>query len=274
MKILQKLFRYLLTGTFFLLPFVITIGLLWWIGYYVAKFLGPSTLVGGWLKAIGYYAFKQEYPLLAWLLGLLSILAFIMIIGFIVERRFIKNLVKWIKDTTKKIPAIGTLYGAILKLVEIFQKKDDATTEGMTPVYCRFGGTIIMALLTAPEKFIINGKSFYSVIIPTAPVPVGGAVIMVPEEDVIFTELKREHFISFYGTMGATGSDFIPTEDGDIPVKNEGSAITESTADDEQNAKSDEPAPENKETNAPSKPATGNNNNNKNNNNRKSKRRR
>ena len=110
--------------------------------------------------------------------------------------------------------------------------------------------------------------------IPTAPVPAGGAIIMVPVEDVTLTDLKIDSFLKIYGTMGVAGSKFIPTVGGDIPVKNEDSAITESTAVDEQNAKSDEPAPENKETNAPSKPATGNNNNNKNNNNRKSKRRR
>ena len=269
LRFLKNPFRFLLTGTFFLLPFVITVGLLWWLGVYFAKFFGPSTLVGGWLKAIGYFTFKQEYPLLAWLLGLLFVLFVIGIIGWIIEWTIVKKVVDYITDTSKKIPAIGKVYGTIVRVVDLF--KED---KGLIPVYCRFGGTIIFSVLTTKDKYNINGKWYYSAIIPTAPAPIGGAIIMVPEEDVFFTDYSKEQFVNFYLSMGVNGSDFMPTEGGKIPVKNEGSAITESTADDEQNAKSDEPAPENKETNAPSKPAAGNNNNNKNNNNRKSKRRR
>lgn len=208
-RLLQKLFRYLLTGTFFLLPFIITVGAVAWLGFFIADYLGPNTLIGEWLGKIGLFYFQTNYPLLSYLVGLLTVLAIIITVGWIIERSWVKAIVKFVNDLIKKIPIIGTLYGAIQQLVGMFDDK----TKSMKPVYCRFGTTLILALMPTSDIFVINGQKFHSVMIPTAPFPFGGALIMVPVEDITPSDMNIEQLCSYYGAIGVTGKDFIPIQD-------------------------------------------------------------
>ncbi|MBR5709709.1 MAG: DUF502 domain-containing protein [Thermoguttaceae bacterium] len=207
MSFLKKLFRYLLTGTFFLLPFAITVGALAWLGRFIAKYLGPQTLIGKGLSNIGFFSFQTDYPLLSYVIGLLIVLAIIVAIGWIIERRWVKTIVDFINELIKKIPAIGTIYSSTQQLVKMFD--NSSAVKKMTPVFCRFGSTLILTLMPTSDKFVIEGKTFCSVIIPTAPFPVGGAVLMVPEEDIVPSNMKLDQFLSYYGTMGVNGKEFI-----------------------------------------------------------------
>ena len=207
MGFLKKLFRYLLTGTFFLLPFIITVGAVAWLGLFIAKYLGPNTFIGKWLGNIGLFYFQTNYPLLSYVIGLLIVLAVIIAVGWIIERSWVKAIVEFINELIKKIPAIGTIYSSTQQLVKMFD--NSSSVKKMTPVFCRFGSTLILTLMPTADKFVIDGKTYCSVIIPTAPFPVGGAVLMVPEEDIVPSDMKLEQFLSYYGTMGVNGKDFI-----------------------------------------------------------------
>ena len=118
----QKLFRYLLTGTIFLLPFVITVGAVAWLGLFIAQYLGPSTFVGKWLAKIGLFSFQTNYPLLSYIIGLLTVLAIIMAVGWIIERRWVKTCVELLNELIKKIPIIGAFYDAVCQLVSTLDK--------------------------------------------------------------------------------------------------------------------------------------------------------
>lgn len=207
MSILKKLFRYFLTGTFFLLPFIITVGAVAWLGLFIAKYFGPNTFIGKWLAKIGLFYFQTNYPLLSYVIGLLIVLAIIIAVGWIIERRWVKAIVEFINELIKKIPAIGTIYSSTQQLVKMFDNSNNV--KKMTPVFCRFGSTLVLTLMPTADKFVIDGKTYCSVIIPTAPFPVGGAVLMVPEEDIVPSDMKLEQFLSYYGTMGVNGKDFI-----------------------------------------------------------------
>lgn len=207
MSFLKKLFRYLLTGTFFLLPFVITVGAVAWLGLFIANYLGPNTFIGKWLGTIGVFYFQTNYPLLSYFIGLLIVLTIIIAVGWIIERSWVKATLDFINELIKKIPAIGTIYSSTQQLVKMFDNSNNV--KKMTPVYCRFGSTLVLTLMPTSDRFVINGKTYCSVIIPTAPFPVGGAVLMVPEEDIVPSDMKLEQFLSYYGTMGVNGKEFI-----------------------------------------------------------------
>ena len=204
-KLIQKLFRYLITGTIFLLPFVITIGAIIWLGILVVQYLGPNTVVGKWLEQIGLfyglYYFQPNYQLLSYLIGLLIGLAIIIAVGAFIEITWVDPLIKKVDDFIKKIPIIGPFYETACQLVSTLDK---SKFKQMTPVYCRLGSTMVLALLTTLNKTTINGKAYYSAIIPTAPVPFGGAVLMVPEEDVIFPDpsIPVDKLVAYYTSAG------------------------------------------------------------------------
>jgi uncharacterized membrane protein len=80
-------------------------------------------------------------------------------------------------------------------------------------VLCRFGqdtGALFLALLPTPERFEINGVEYHAVIIPTAPVPIGGGLIFVPADSVHPADVSIEALMSIYVSMGVTAPQFLP----------------------------------------------------------------
>jgi uncharacterized membrane protein len=76
-------------------------------------------------------------------------------------------------------------------------------------VWCHFGGrdgphTAVLALQSSPEAVLVDGQRCLIVLVPTAPVPVGGGLIFVPEEWVTPAELSVEAITSLYVSMGVT----------------------------------------------------------------------
>jgi uncharacterized membrane protein len=67
----------------------------------------------------------------------------------------------------------------------------------------------VLALLVSPERYLINGKEYQIVIVPTAPVPVGGGLLFVPAEGVQPAKLSMEAVISIYVSMGVTAPQFL-----------------------------------------------------------------
>ena len=54
------------------------------------------------------------------------------------------------------------------------------------------------------QPVTVDGHAYYSVLVPTAPVPVGGGLLFVPEESVLPTDMSIDTFMGVYVSMGAT----------------------------------------------------------------------
>jgi uncharacterized membrane protein len=116
-----------------------------------------------------------------------------------------------------RIPIVGSIYGTSKQVVAMFEKKEDASLKGMTVVFCLFGGGSgagFLALLVSPQRFRIHEHDYQIVIIPTAPVPIGGGLLFVPAEAIQPTELSVDGLISIYVSMGVTAAQFLPTTAG------------------------------------------------------------
>jgi uncharacterized membrane protein len=89
--------------------------------------------------------------------------------------------------------------------------------KGMSAVYCFFGsreGPTVLAFLVSPKAFIVNDREYQIVMIPTAPVPFGGAMLLVPAEQVIPANITVDAMMSIYLSMGVTASDFMQESGG------------------------------------------------------------
>ena len=76
--------------------------------------------------------------------------------------------------------------------------------QGMAPVSVRFGDdTEVLALLAAPQVFDIGDGPRHLVLLPTAPVPVGGALVFVAVDRVRRVEgIGVDDLAKFYVSMG------------------------------------------------------------------------
>jgi uncharacterized membrane protein len=109
-----------------------------------------------------------------------------------------------------RIPVIKTIYDASKKITHLFDLKDQPDLKSMSPVMCSFGGkggTAVLALLTSQEVISIDDQDYYSIMIPTSPVPIGGAILYVPCAWVKKVDFGIEGLVNVYVSMGVTGPE-------------------------------------------------------------------
>jgi uncharacterized membrane protein len=207
----RRVLRSFLAGLLAVLPVVITVAIIAWVAGFIRQFLGPRTLFGDGITRLGRGFVTNDTA--AYLIGGLLALVCVWLLGMVVEagaKEFIQRLL----DTAmQRIPIVGSLYGTSKQLVTLFEKKDPEKLQGMKAVFCFFGekkGAGLLGLLVSPEKFTINGREFYIVIVPTAPVPVGGGLVFVPVEIVQPTDVSVEGLMSIYVSMGVSAPQFLP----------------------------------------------------------------
>ena len=82
----------------------------------------------------------------------------------------------------------------------------------MRPVWCHFGGpggATALALLSSAEPVLIDGRRCIAVLVPTAPVPVGGGLLYVPRDWVTPADVGIDGLTSIYVSMGITSKQHI-----------------------------------------------------------------
>ena len=199
-----------LAGLLAALPVALTVMVIVWLVEYAQRFLGPSSVFGNFMEIVGLRFVSSETN--AYLFGLVAVIVLLYLLGAIVEAGM-RNRLQLIIDTIlKRVPLIGTVYNTLSKLTRMFDKSDGADFKSMQAVMCFFGGkkdgSAVLALLTSSETIIQNGTEYYSIMIPTAPVPVGGAIVFMPVDWVEKVDFEFEGLLNIYMSMGITSPDY------------------------------------------------------------------
>jgi uncharacterized membrane protein len=213
--VLKRLVGYFLAGVFAILPLVITVAVVVWVTGFVGQFIGPGTYVGWLLEKLGSRPLVGAKGKTAYAIGWVMVLAVIFVLGFLVEAGGKRLLQRIVDALVQRIPLIGGIYGTSKQLVGMLDKKDEADVQGMSVVFCMFGsekGAGLLALLVSPQRYPINGRDYQIVIVPTAPVPVGGALLFVPADGILPADLSVDALMSIYVSMGVTAPEFLETQ--------------------------------------------------------------
>ena len=209
----RRAVRCFLAGALAILPAVITVAVVVWVAGFLQKLLGPGTLIGGAIRGLGLGLVSNDA--VAYVLGVVLVLVGVFAVGVAVESGA-KNLLQRMLDAVlQRIPIVGNVYGTSKQLVAMLDKKDDANLKGAKAVFCVFGkenGAGVLAILVSPERFRINGREYQIVIIPTAPVPIGGGLLFMPTEMVQHTDVSVEALMSIYVSMGITAPQFLAVQ--------------------------------------------------------------
>lgn len=203
--------RVFITGVLAILPLAATLLILGVLGGMIYDWLGPNSFFGRAIASLG-YGFGMDAMVLRYLIGVAILLLLIFGLGLLTERGLQKGMHKLIDSIILKIPIVRTIYETVGHFVEMLTKKKGKDLRGMSPVWCSFGsesGVILLALLSCPDLIKIEDQEYYSVIIPTAPVPIGGAVLFVPREWVKPALINIEDLTSIYVSMGATSPQIL-----------------------------------------------------------------
>ncbi|VFS82272.1 membrane protein [Pseudomonas aeruginosa] len=192
-----------LAGLLVMLPLVLTVALLAWVVSLLNRFVGPSSLIGRGFAAIG-QPLAGDSPL-AYLLGTALLLVAIYLLGLGVQLGLKRPLANLFDLTLRRTPLIGNLYNLADRFVGLLDKKQDADIAAMSPVWCFFGGdgAAVLALMPNPEAVELDGRAHYAILVPTAPIPVGGGLLYVPVEWVKPAQIGMDTFTSIYVSMAS-----------------------------------------------------------------------
>ena len=208
----SKLVRIFLAGVLAAFPLIATALLIAFVVGIVIQWLGPSSAVGKVMSQLGLGIAGLEW--VGYVIGLAIVILGILILGLLVEKGLQKGFTAIINGLVRKIPIVRTIYDTIHQFVGLVAKRDDDQLRSMRPVWVHFGGSggvSALALLSSPEAVLVKDEPCYAVIIPTAPVPIGGGLLYVPVDWVSPAEVGMEGLTSIYVSMGLTSAQFLPT---------------------------------------------------------------
>lgn len=220
----RKLGRTFIAGLLAALPLALTLAAIIWLADFVHRFFGPGSAVGKALGSIGLRFVTSE--LAAYLIGVLLTLLLIYFLGVLVEAGMKNRWQALIDGVLNRVPLVGAIYNTLNKVMRMFDHKEQSEMNSMSAVMCYFGGkeggTAVLALLTSPEPIRLNEIDYYAVMIPTAPVPFGGAILYVPVEWVERSDFGFDGLLNIYMSMGVTSRDYLNKQaDQDKPENSE-----------------------------------------------------
>ena len=182
-----------LTGLAAVLPVIVTLSLLWWLGTTAERFLGGiirSITPGGfYLPGIGIVA------------GLIIIL----LTGMLVDAWFFGSLFRWFEGLMNRIPLIKTVYGAVRDLTDFIGGKE---TAGFNQVVAVDIGSPPMRLIGFVTRENLDGlpaalgeDDRVAVYLPLS-YQIGGYMLFIPRSALIPLDMSLEDAMRFSITAG------------------------------------------------------------------------
>ena len=212
LALLRRLTGFFIAGVLAILPVVVTVAVVVWVVEYLEYICGPETFIGRQLTTIGMKVGKDAAT--PYFLGWSVVIVVVFVVGLLVELGAKKWIGKTVESAFKRIPIVGSIYSTSRQMIDMIGPNENDAMAGMTPVFCSFGKespSRVLALLVSPERYTVLDRDHFIVIIPTAPVPFGGAMMFVPTENVVPAGMSIDGLMSMYLSMGATAGQFMET---------------------------------------------------------------
>ncbi len=190
-------------GFFALLPIAITLAIMTWLGNTIHSWMGSDSSIGQFMQNLGFQFVTNEW--LAYLLGFLLSLIFILLIGVMMKYVALNQIAKSAENVFSRIPIFGNVFRPVSQVVSLFKKDQGSAMKGMRVVYCEFGqsnGAGFLGLLSSQKIFRFRGQDCCAVYVPTSPIPMSGGILFVPKEQVQQVDMDLDDLMQIYFSMG------------------------------------------------------------------------
>ena len=178
-------------GLIVLIPIVLTVKGLWWL----------FSSIDGWAQPVAVGMFGRPLPGL----GFVITIAIVFAAGFLFSTTPFKKMLDGLDDLIDDVPLVGTVYGTTKKVLTGFGSEEGAAAFQRF-VLAQLPGRTAPGFLTGSftlERRDGTRHTLCTVYIPTNHIYVGDVVVL-PEEDVIETNLSIEDGVSLLLSAGAS----------------------------------------------------------------------
>ncbi len=203
-NVFTRISQTFITGVIGVLPLALTFAVLAWLVVFLHDLAGPSSAFGKLLRSAGLTVTACE--VLAYTIGLLGMIVLVYGLGLLAENGGSGSLKKTFDRAVQKVPLLGTVYDASKNVTSVFDRRGDSL-QGMKPVVCYFGSdrtAATPALMPTSAPVRLHGQEYRVIIVPTAPVPFGGALLCVKSDCVEPAECSLDEMLGIYMSMGVS----------------------------------------------------------------------
>jgi len=186
---LAKTRNMLLTGVVVAIPIIVTIGVLK-IAYHFINDISAPLLAG---------IFGREIPGL----GFLVTLAMLIFLGFMATNVLGQRILDWAERQLLRVPLVATIYTGVKQVIDSFKSFNNmANFKRVVYIEYPSPGCKLIGLVTGQYFDHRLGEEMISVVIPTAPNPMTGLVVIVEASKVIESELSLEDAMKLIVSAG------------------------------------------------------------------------
>ena len=206
----RHLLNVFVTGLLAALPLAATLLIFVWGARLVVEYVGPQSFFGSGLLRIGLGLTGSE--VVGYAIGVAVVMVAIFALGLLVQTRLHGMLEALTENIVQRIPVVRSVYDMVKKFVELFGQRDESKLKSMSAVWLHFGGVggvAALGLLSTPEPVRLGDRDYLAVLVPTAPVPIGGGLLYVPADWVTPADVGMEGLTSIYVSMGITSHQHI-----------------------------------------------------------------
>jgi uncharacterized membrane protein len=187
--------RTFLTGLAALLPFTVTLALLWWLGS------TAETMLGGLLRYV------LPAPLYFPGLGLMAGIGLVFLVGLLLRAYVVQGLFSWLEGWMQRIPVVKTVHGIVRDVMGVFSGDLDK----------KFGDAVVVTLPGTDFRLVgfvtrrdfeglpgnLGSENTIAVYLPMS-YQIGGYTVMLPRERVEPLGLSLEDAMRYTLTAGVS----------------------------------------------------------------------
>ncbi len=179
----KKLRNHFIAGVIVLLPVMGT--------FYVlrAVFSFLNQLSGGLVENVRFFGFKVPG------LGVLATLAVVLAVGLLANIWLGRRLLSWAESLFLRTPLVRGVYGTMKQIVDAFAKPNQTAFKRVAMVEWPRKGIYTVAFVTGETPRSAgqeNGEKLINVFVATTPNPTSGFLMLVPESQIIHTDITVE----------------------------------------------------------------------------------
>lgn len=186
--------KYFLTGLVILLPLAVTVVIIAFIiNFLTAPFVG---FFEHFFVSTQFYAHNQSFVhILLQLLFLIALFAFTILLGFLARLVAFKSLLSLYDYILHRTPVIKTIYKTAQQVITTLLGGSSRSFQQVVLVPFPTKGSFCIGLVSGPApKFCREAisESLVTVLIPTAPNPTSGFLILYDAREIIHIDMKVE----------------------------------------------------------------------------------
>lgn len=183
----RPLRKYFFTGLIVILPFVLTLYLLWFVFDFMDGLIGPL------LKVV----FGRSLPGAGFAITILLILG----TGVLATNYLGRKFLHFGDRVFTRVPLVRSVYQTLKQVVQAFVGDQKKAFRQVVLVEYPRKGLYSLAFLTN-EGIGQNGEQMLAVFLPTTPNPTSGFLLFLPEKEVTFLDMSVEDGIKLVVSGG------------------------------------------------------------------------